>query len=107
MDRKKFFRGVRDFRKFSHSCVSDLNVDDELICFVYTPKSESGQPSGAPLNISIDMEDSPDVTRVFIGEKESKYKMKLLPEIVNDLLASLSSFSLSLSRHYSMSLTPC
>ena len=89
MDRKKFFRGVKDFRKFSHSCISELAVDDELICFVYTPKSESGAPSGAPLNITIDMQESPEETRVFIGEKEEKYMEKYLPEIVNDLLSSL------------------
>ena len=92
MDRKKFLSDVRQFKKFRHECVSDLDVEDELICFVYTPHSATGTKIGEPINISIDLMSSPNVTRVFNGEKEETYEKKYLPEIIDSLLQSLFNF---------------
>ena len=85
MDRKKFFQGVRDFKKFKHSRVSDLSVDEELVSFVYTPET----PDRPPTNVVIYLQDSPAVTRVYFGETEVSYQKKYLPEIVNTILRRL------------------
>ena len=97
MDRKKFFREVRSFNKFRHSCVSDVSADEELICFVYTPRSASGEQIGDSINISIDLMSSPDTTRVFIGEKQEVFEKKYLSFVVNSLLQSLFLFFSHLS----------
>jgi len=86
MDRKKFFQGVRDFKKFKHSRVSELSVDEELVSFVYTPEA----PNRPPTNVVIYLQDSPAVTRVYFGETEVDYQKKYLPEIVNTILRDLS-----------------
>jgi len=84
MDRKKFFQGVRDFKKFKHSRVSELSVDLELVSFVFTPESD-----GQPTNVVIYLQDSPAETRVYVGEKEQVFNKKYLPEIVNSILRDL------------------
>jgi len=89
MDRKKFFQGVRNFSKFKHSRISELSVDDELICFVFTPETTPGSPPSDGINISIDLHDSPGETRVFVGEREVVYRKKYIPEIVNSLIKDL------------------
>jgi len=91
MDRKKFFQGVKNFSKFKHSRVSEVSADDELICFVFTPESAPGSPPAEGINISIDLHESPNETRVFVGEKEVVFTKKYIPEIVNTLIKDLES----------------
>jgi len=85
MDRKKFFQGVRNFSKFKHSRVSELSVDDELICFLFTPES----PQAEGINVSIDLHNSPNETKVYLGEKEMTFEKKYIPEIVNTIIKKL------------------
>ena len=93
MERKKFLSDVRQFKKFQHECVSELDVEDELICFVYSPRSATRAVVGDPVNISIDLMSSPNVTRVYYGEKEETYEKMFLPEIIAVLLQRLFPFA--------------
>jgi len=81
MERKKFFQGVKDFKKFKHSRVTDLFVDEELVSFLFKPLS-----SEENINVSIDLHDSPFETHVFMGEKEHTFRKKYLPEIVDSII---------------------
>ena len=75
-------------RRFRHSCVSDLDVDDEAISFTYTPPSMPGSP---PLKTSVMIytQNSPGETIVYLGSDERKFCNKMLHEIMDTLLKGL------------------
>ena len=89
MDRKKFFQGVRSFKDFRHSRVTNLSVDTELVTFVYSS-------SGIRIDVSIDLHESPKRTFVYYGDKEQTFENKYLLSIVNSILPRSFYISLSL-----------
>ena len=66
------------------SDLSQLDVDDYFVSFVYTPSSSS-----ASINVSLDINGGPKKTLVMVGEESYTYNNKYLSEIVNELLESL------------------
>ena len=82
MDRKTFFKGVREFKSFTHPKVSNLSVDEEFISFAYTDSSKV-------VNVSFDLHASPRETHVYIGEKLLTYQKKSINEIMNSILSGL------------------
>lgn len=101
--RAKFQMEVRNIRRFRHSCVSDLDVDDETISFTYTPPSMPGSP---PLQTSVMIytQNSPVETIVYLGSDERKFSNKMLHEIMGTILKGLLPPSPSLSLFHNSSL---
>ena len=82
MDKKKFIQSVREFRRsFKHPRVSDLSVDEEYVCFAYNVEGSTISTS-----VSIDLSESPKLTRVYVGDKEMTFKERPLSSIVDAVL---------------------
>ena len=97
--RKKFYRDVRNFRKFKHSRVSELEVEDELITFKYTPEPPVGSPPKEPINVMLLLQDSPETTRVLMGSMpEVTYHKKTLADIMNTVLKTLASTDMTTAK---------
>lgn len=86
--RAKFQMEVRNMRRFRHSCVSDLDVDDEAISFTYTPPATAGSPPQQTA-VMIYTQNSPAETLVYVGSDERKFCNKMLHEIMDTLLKEL------------------
>ena len=86
--RAKFQAEVRNIRRFRHSCVSDLAVDDGTISFTYTPRSMPGSPP-VQISVMIYIENSPRETIAYLGSTERKFCGKMLPEIMDSVLKGL------------------
>ena len=82
MDKKKFFQSVRQFRtSFKHPRVSELSVDEEYVCFVYTAEG-----STTSTYVSLDLSGSPKVTHAYVGDKEMTFKEQPLSDVVDAVL---------------------
>ena len=92
--RQVFRNELKSFRNFQHPRVSELEVDDELISFKFTPETSAGSPPREGVDVALFLQNSPEETVVCIGSApEIKYHRKSLQEVVESVLNTLASRS--------------